>query len=384
MTRRHEGNISREGSRWRARLMFAGKRYSASFATRQEAVQWLRDLRRKLEHGVEVNERASLEDYLREWLGLKQQNVRATTLLRYEQLVRVHIVPALGRVRLQRLTAMQVERWCSDLVKGGVHPTTAKRAMDVLRNALNDAVRYGLLERNPAQFAKAPAQRKLEREWKIEHVQRIINATWGERVYPLLVVAFFTGLRQGELLGLKWEDIDWRNGLLHVRRQSVAERGQVVLREPKSASGVRVVSLPDEALRALQMQQIQVEAWRRRNDWQEHGLVFPSQRGTVWDANNVRKHFARVRERAGVPKTFTFHDIRHVHASVLIARGAPVKAVADRLGHADPQVTLRTYAHTLPEIHEELRRLASGVIEFAENLPSEGENEWSRRGDSNP
>lgn len=364
--------------------MFNGRRYSASFASRQEAKEWLRDLRRKLEHGVEVNERASLEEYLQEWLSLKQQNVRGTTWLRYRQLIEVHVLPALGQVRVQKLSAMQVERWCSDLVKAGVHPTTAKRALDVLRNALNDAVRFGLLERNPAQFAKAPPQRKVEREWKIEHVQRLINAAWGETIYPLLVVAFFTGLRQGELLGLKWEDIDWRNGLLHVRRQAVLEGKQIVLREPKSASGVRVVSLPDEAIRALQMQQIQVEAWRRRKDWQEHGLVFPSSCGTVWDANNVRKHFARVRERAGVPKSFTFHDIRHVHASVLIARGAPVKAVADRLGHADPQVTLRTYAHTLPEIHEELRRLSSGVIEFAENLPEDSGNEWSRRGDSNP
>lgn len=384
MRRRHEGSIYHEGARWRARLMYAGRRYSATFASKQEAKDWLRELRTKLERGIDVNERATLAEYLKEWLLLKQDNVRGTTLLRYRQLVELHILPALGQARLQRLSVMQVEKWCADLVRAGVHPATAKRAMEVLRNALNDAMRFGLLERNPAQFAKAPPQPKVKRDWKIEYVQKIINAARGEKIYPVLILAFFTGLRQGEILGLKWEDIDWRNGLLHVRRQAVTEGNQTVLREPKSSSGVRVVSLPDEAIQALQMQQVFVTAWRERKDWQEHGLVFPSSRGTVWDANNLRKHFARVRERAGVPKIFTFHDIRHVHASLLIARGAPVKAVAERLGHADPQVTLRTYVHTLPEIHEELRRLASGVIEFAENLPEEGENEWSRRGDSNP
>lgn len=377
MARRHEGNIVKEGSKYRARITFNGKRYSASgFATKQEARRWIRELVARLERGTRVNDKITLAEYLTDWLELKRQRIRPNSFRCYSTTVNTHIIPTLGHIRLSQLSALDIEMWYNRLIQRGNKPSTAALRFHVLRQALSDAVRLKLVDRNVALDVKPIPSRKSGSDqsvWRIEYAKRLIEgcATQYPNLYPVVCLAFYTGLRLGELVGLQWQDIDWERGVLYVTRQAaMSASGRAELAPLKTESARRMVSLPPEALDALRIQLEYVKAWRLKPGWEEHDLVFPNPHGGVRHPGAVSGAVARVCRKLGLPDGFTFHTLRHLHATVLLSRGAPIRAVSDRLGHSKATTTLSVYAHVLPQAQEELRRLASGVFEFAENVPN--------------
>jgi integrase len=245
-------------------------------------------------------------DYLIGWLADSvRDTVRQRTYERQESIVRVHLIPSIGREKLKTLTPAHVRSLYRLKLDTGLAPRTVLHIHRTLSKALKQAVMDGLIPRNAAASVKPPQPRREEiRPLNREQVCVLFEAVRGDRLEAMYIVAVTTGLRRGELQGLKWEDLDLEAGTLQVRRTL----------------------------------------------WQEHGLVFPSSVGTPISGGNLNRAFKATLQRAGLPKSTRFHDLRHTCATLLLKQGVNPKFVQELLGHADISLTLNVYSHVLPDM----------------------------------
>ena len=186
----------------------------------------------------------------------------------------------------------------------------------------------------------------------------------GDRYTPLYYLAIHTGMRQSELLGLKWDDLDWNRQMLSVHRQLAYRKGGTFeFREPKTKNGKRTILLGTSAIDILrQHQEKNLYQRRRKGDaWQEHGMMFPSTTGTPVNPSNLRRAFRELLKKSGLPK-IRFHDLRHTAASLMLNNGIPVLIVSRRLGHAKPSITLDVYGHLIPSKQEEVVQLMDELL----------------------
>ncbi len=305
--------------------------------TRGELAKKLRGALAERDAGlVHDDGRLTLGEYLDRWLASTKDTVRIGTWKQYEMLVRLHLKPGLGGVRLCRLNEMQVQAFYRAKLDSGASARRVQYAHVTLHKALKDAVRWRVTPRNVAASVTPPRPAKREiKPLTREQVSTLLSAAEGERLYPLYVLAVTTGMRSGELLGLQWRDMDLEAGTLTVRRTVFCG----VVSPPKTSAGRRTIRLSRLAVRVL-------GAHEREGDW-----VFCSSTGTSLDVHNFRKKsWLPLLKRAGLPKPTRFHDIRHTAATLLLMRGVPVKVVSEMLGHSDPTITLSIYAHVLPDM----------------------------------
>ncbi len=280
--------------------------------------------------------------------------------------MRLHLIPALGRVPLAKLSAQQVQGLQTRLLAAGLSPTTTQSAHRVLHRALHDAERLGLVTRNVAEQVRAPRRSTPEMQVLSEdEAAAFLHAAEGDRFAALYVLALTTGMRQGELLGLRWADVDLERGTVQVRQavQESATRGYH-LAKPKTAHSRRTIGLSRLATDALRAHRVRWAAERLALGpaWSGSGtgtgpdldLVFPSAVGTLMAPHDLaRRSFARVLARAGLRgRGLHFHCLRHTAATTLLARGVNVKVASEMLGHADISITLRTYGHVLPHMQQ--------------------------------
>ncbi|MBX6765537.1 MAG: site-specific integrase, partial [Rubrobacteraceae bacterium] len=277
--------------------------------------------------------------------------VRECTYRRYESIVRVNLVPDIGRIKLKSLTPAHVRAFYREKLDGGLSPQTVLHIHRVLSRALKQAVDDGLIPRNPTGSVKPPRPRRDEiRPLSADQARRFLDTVSGERLEALYVLAVTTGMRQGELLGLKWEDIDLDAGTLSVRRTLSEVRGGRKFEAPKSGKGRRI-RLSGRAITALRAHRkaLLEERMQRAGLWQEQDLVFPSGVGTPMSGRNLYREFKTLLKRADLPD-IRFHDLRHTCATLLLRQGVNPKFVQELLGHADISLTLNTYSHILPDM----------------------------------
>jgi integrase len=332
-------------------------------ATKQEVAEKLRQLQLKAISGTLSDvSRLTVGDYLQRWLDNTAKNkVRATTLERYEVLVRLHLKPNLGGVQLGRLGAIHVEDCYAQMERDGDGAWTRRMAGTLLSNALRHAVRLKLIAFNPAADVVKARPRDKEMLFLTEPQTRaFLAAAESRRLFALFALAIGGGLRQGELLGLQWPDIDFERGALTVARTLGTVANQFVVKEPKSKHSRRTIKLPIFTLNALQ---------EHRHAMLKEGNiaapVFCTKSGQyITKSNLTRQVFkpilksaneaARARSieqgtQAAVLPVIRFHDLRHTHATMLLSKGYSIKAVSHRLGHASIEITLKNYSHVLPE-----------------------------------
>jgi integrase len=210
---------------------------------------------------------------------------------------------------------------------------------------------------------KSPRPRRPEiKPLNREQVRTLFNAVGGHRLKALYIVAVTAGLRQGELLGLQWDDVDLERGMLQVRRTLSEARSGRIFEAPKSGRGrqIRLTQKATTALRAHRKRQLE-ERIGKAGLWQEQGLVFPSEVGTPLSARNLQRHLKGALKRVGLPGTTRFHDLRHTCATLLLKQGVHVKYVQELLGHADISLTLNVYSHVLPDMGD----AAAGAMDDA-------------------
>lgn len=361
-----EGSIyQRADGKWCASVSLEdGKRKVVYGKTRQEVAQKLTKILRDVHQGlpVQTDERLPVGQYLARWLEhAVKPRLRASTYESYERLIRLYIVPALGRHPLAKLTPQQVQAFLNQQASSGLSPRTVQYTHAVLRHALNRAVKWGLLGRNVATLVDPPrGERPKVVPLTVAQAGDLLAAARGHRLQHLITVVLATGLRMGEALALRTGDVDLEGAALTVRhaleriprhaRQSGDQDGWR-LSEPKSERGHRVLPLIPAAVAALRAQrslalQARLLAGSR---WQEHGFVFPSAAGTPLNARNVFREYQELLTAAGIPHK-RFHDLRHSTATYLLAAGVTERVVMEMLGHSQISLTMNTYAHVLPAV----------------------------------
>jgi integrase len=318
--------------------------------TRREVAQKLRAVQRaQQDGGVLADERTTVERYLIDWLAVVKPSLRWRTWQRYEQYARLHAIPGIGRVRLSKLTPQHLQGLYADRLRAGLSPTSVLHLHRLMHRALGQAVRWNLVPRNVADLVDPPRMPRYEHAaFTPEQAERFLAAIRGDRLEALFVLALVTGLREGELLGLRWSDVDLDAGTVTVRgAMQPDERGRRVIDETKTRSSRRLVVLPRLAVAAmLRHRTVQArERLRAGSRWEELGLVFPNTVGrAILPQNLVQRSLYPLLERAGLPR-LRFHDLRHSAATLLLARGVHPKVVSELLGHAQIGITLDLYSH---------------------------------------
>src|SRR5215469_14187592 len=354
-----EGSLSkRTDGLWKARITLEdGTRRSFYAKTRQEAARKLADVLRERDKGIPVaGGRQTVGQYLMSWLQVTKPTIRPRTWARYEQYVRVHTLPSLGHVALSKLTAQQVQHLYASRLEQELSTTSVHHLHTVLHKALDAAVRLDLVARNVCDLVDPPRMRHVEMTTLSEEQARmLLAAALDDRLEALFVLALATGMRQGELLALKWRDVDLAGGTLQVRATLQHTADGFVFSEPKTANSRRRVALPRRVQAALVCHSARQAEERRRTGpgWHDLDLVFPTPTGEPMDGYNVlRQSFFPLLARAGLPR-MRFHDLRHTAATLLLGRGINPKIVSEMLGHARIAITLQLYSHVTPHMQHQ-------------------------------
>jgi integrase len=296
-------------------------------------------------------ENMTVGEYLDRWLKDSDRgSVRTSTYERHEQIVRLHLKPALGRIKLSKLTPAHVQGLYRDKLDSGLASATVQKIHTVLHKALAQALKWNMIPRNAADAVNAPRPAPEEMHpLSPDEALKLIEAARGDKLEALYVLAVHTGMRQGELLALRWEDVNLNEGVIRIRHTLVRSGGRISLGEPKTKGSRRPVHLTGAAVEALKTHlEQQLEDIDRLGDlYHDLGLVFTSGVGTLINPTNLRRRsFASLLQRAGLPQ-IRFHDLRHTCATLLLSRNVHPKYVQELLGHATVAITLDTYSHVI-------------------------------------
>ena len=358
----HEGSIyQRQDGRWAASVHLGyidGRRQRKTFygKTRRDVQERMTKALGEVQAGLPVqsDDRETVAAYLSRWLvASASQRVRPRTLAGYRLIADKHLIPAIGRVPVAKLTPAQVQATLNGM---SGKPQTIRNAHAVLRRALNQAVRWGTIPRNVAALVDLPRVERHEVSGlSPADAKAVIAAVAGDRIEALVLLTLSTGLRQGEALGLRWQDVDLEAGTLRVRYslQRMPGRGTELV-EPKTTRSRRTLALPIStaaALREHRKRQLAERLWAGSR-WQEGDFLFTTTIGTPMIGSDVTRHFQALLRAAGLPP-MRFHDLRHGAASLLLAQGVHPRVVMEMLGHSTITLTMNVYSHVIPDLQRE-------------------------------
>jgi integrase len=344
--------------RWVAQITLPnGQRKSKSSKVQKEARNWLIDQRYKLLEGLYVtNDKINLSSFLDSYLNdVAKHSLRPRSYAKYFAINKNHIKPDIGNFKLTALRPDHVQALYSRKLDAGVSEHTVRYIHAVLHKALNQALRWGLVTRNVTDLVDKPRPRRTTiTTWSVLEVKQFLVAALNHRWYPIYSLAINTGMRQGEILGLHRDDIDLERGLLRVRHQVSSIPGQgLVITEPKSDKARRPVTLPPSTFDILKAHLERIN--------EGPGLVFTTSTGRPISPRNLLHHFKKVIRQAGLP-VIRFHDLRHTHATLLLAAGVHPKIVQERLGHSQISLTLDTYSHVIPSLQTEVAHQFEAIL----------------------
>jgi integrase len=383
-----EGSIyRRKNGTWEAKITLEdGRRKSIYGKTRKEVQEKLKIALREQQQGTLVTApQQKLEQFLYNWLDTQKHRVRPRTYERYEEIVRLHIIPELGHHYVQKLTAQQIEAFYAKKIREGYKPVTVASFHVVLHKAFATAVRWNLVARNVCDLVTPPRGEAVEvQPLSLEQIRKLlaVAVTRGYPMEGLLTLALATGMRRGELLGLKWQDIDFATSTLHVRRimtrvpskLKTEENKGYVEANPKTKKSRRSIRIAPFALTALQRHREAQEEVKKKAGrlWQDHDLVFCTSIGTPLNPERVREPFKALLKEAGLPD-IRFHDLRHSAATLLLAMGIHPKIVQEMLGHSNIAMTMDVYSHVLPVMQQEAIDKLNEVMEKQKAVPDIGD-----------
>ncbi|HEX8771274.1 MAG TPA: tyrosine-type recombinase/integrase [Acidimicrobiales bacterium] len=368
--------------RWFAYLWVAtadGRKQASKgpFRTKSEAEEWLREQTTLAREGRPMlPSKMTTGQWLTEWVAVASHALRPSTVAQYRAIIGARLSPHLGLIPLQQLRPAHVAA-CYDGLRApganrrgvgspkGLSETSVRRSHEVLRRALEDARRQGLVSANVADLVVKPkVGRTTLRVWNAADLAAFLRTVTDDRLFPMLRLAAYSGMRRAELLGLRWEHVDLDSGVATVVATRTKVGAVMVDGEPKTDTGRRSVDL-DEATVAV------LRRWRTRQlgellawgpAYQRSEYVFTREDGSPVHADHVAQRFTRLLRASGRP-VIRLHDLRHTHATLLLKAGVPVKVVSERLGHASPAFTMNVYQHVLPGMQAEAAATFARLVE---------------------
>lgn len=356
--------------------------------TRKESAAKKKDFEDELKKGILPKAgKITVGQWLDDWLETYARvRVRQNTFEGYQRIVNSHLKPAIGAIKINELRPSHVQKMLNEKLEKGnkrtggpLGPRQVEYIYAVLHMALGQAVKNNMITRNICDAVDKPQKVKTEFiPWTAEQTNHFLASVKNERLFPLYMVAWGTGLRRSEILGLKWDDIDLNKGALTVRRTLVRVKGDPPYKfgEPKTKKSRRTIPLPDpvvQVLKKLKAQQAQEAlAWKglhkdlpdnKKPPFNPLNLVFCTELGEPINPEFISRSFKRDLKKAGLPE-IRFHDLRHGHATMLLELGEDIKVISDRLGHSTITLTADTYSH----VRERMQRQASNRLEQVFNL----------------
>lgn len=342
--------------------------YKAVRGNKTQAKQVMDQLLAELQQGTYVKpEKITLAEYLNEWLETAcKPRLAPKTIEGYATCINRHIGPALGQIYLSDLQPMHIQMLYTDLLNKGLSKRTVELVHTVLRAGLKQAVKWQMIPRNPADATEPPRpQRREMQALGPQELQRILDAAAESPIADVVLLAAYTGMRRGEILALRWEDVDLQNKVIFVQRNLVRVNQETIIKTPKTQRGSRRIPIDDEIVSAL----------RRLRSVSQSDWVFSRKDGSPLDPSTVTHQFKRIARQAGFP-SLRLHDLRHTYATILLTQGVQAKVVQELLGHESITTTIDTYTHVV----ESLQREAANIIGNA--LRNERQLKWRQNGDN--
>lgn len=351
---------------------------STTHRSRREAQTWLARTIQETSAGEDYDSKITVDQYLNEWLS-GRQSLRPSTRLSYQGHVSKYLIPNLGHYKLVDLRAHNIEEMHRQIVIDNQHrarpvgPATVRRIHATLMSALTVAVRRGLVRRNPAISVDLAKSAKTRPElWTVEQISTFLDLIRDDRLHALYALLTFRGLRRGEAVGLRWQDINFENHELNVVQQVVDVDGELVIGPPKTESGSRTIALDQGTTQLLRLHRSKqnLERLQAGPQWSDQGFVFTQPNGDVVNPAYVTRHFQRLAARHGLPP-MRLHDLRHLSATLGLASRESLKEVSDRLGHSSIAITADIYAQVTTETAR------SSAERLAQHLEGGGKTETS-------
>lgn len=369
------GHIRKRGNKWCAVVDIGkdpqtGKRkqkWLSGFNTAKEAERALAEFLAKYYAGQYTDPKnMTIETYLKKWLDeYAKVKVAKTTFATYEAAAK-NIIQHLGPVKLEQLKPMHIQGYISKMLEEGASVRAVRYNYAVLRAALNTAVKWQLITANPCSAVTPPSKVKTQRPTLTQQqVDKLIEGAKGTPLYIPILLVVTGGFRRGEVLGLKWNNVDLKNQIIYVvqTRVRVPSGEEVIEKEPKSPRSIRPVAMPEKAIQALREErkrQLQNKL-ALGEKYHDGNYVVCWDDGTPYAPDYVTKAFKKLLKKLDLPD-ISFHDLRHTHATLLLEKGVHPKIVQERLGHSSITVTLDVYSHVIPTLQFEAARVIDEML----------------------
>lgn len=379
------GTIRKRGSTWTTYWWVEGaqgsvQRSKGGFATKRDAQSFLTKTLAAVQTGAfSEPTKVTVGEYLLvRWLPGREASLRTSTFDSYRRNIELHVIPALGHVRLQLLTPDHLDRFYADRLSSGLATKSVRNLHTMLRKALKDAGRKNLVVRNVADAADPPSHQPAGegemKTWTGEQLRTFLAETSDHRWGPAFLLAATTGMRRGEVLGLRWADLNLEDRRLTVNQTILNVGYEITLGSPKTARSRRTIALDPETTRVLaeQKRRQAVERGVLGRAYLDRDLVFAHEDGRPAHPDVFSQTFRRAVRRLGLP-IIRLHDLRHTHATMGLAAGIPVKIISTRLGHATTAFTQDVYMHSVPALEESAaEQIADLIFNDAQAPPDAG------------
>jgi integrase len=375
-----KGSIQkRQGARgvaYMARVEFSAdpitgerRQRAKTFRTRKEAERALSQWLVEIDRGTALEPtKTTVSELLDHWLdSVAKFNVQSRTLGDYRSTIDVHLKPGLGSILVQKLSTVQIQAFYAKKLDDGAGPRTVELCHRRLSQALDQAVSWSIVIRNVCDQVKPPrVTHKRPDVWSRDELLAFLDASRDDGLAPLWGLAAATGMRLGELLGLRWRDLDLDGGLLQVEQTVTVmkgeKRGVLAIGAPKTTASRRKIRIDPGTIDDLKAhRKVQLAQRIGASVWEDNDLVFCTESGKPVHPSNVSRSFVRLIAGAKL-RRIRFHDIRHTHATLLLQAGTPIKVVSERLGHAKTSITMGIYAHVLPDMQDQAVETISKML----------------------
>ncbi len=350
------------------RNSLTGKRnriYKNVKGSKREANSVMHRMITEMEQGkISKKTNKTIAEWMDEWLDSYLPDISETTRVGYKTKIRCYIKPALGDIMLKSLRAEHVQRMVNDMSAKGLSPKNIRDTFNNVNAAMKKAVKIHLIPYNPCEGVELPKLKKYKAKvYPPEMIRKLLDCAMGTDMYLPILLFVTVGLRRGELLALRWDNIDFSNNILKVRDNIVNGENGYIIKAPKSEAGIRDIHLGIEVMTELKKARLQYmnDAFAYGTGFQNLGFVIHQKDGSPFHPDSMTQKWAKFLRKNNLPK-IRLHDLRHSNATALIQAGVSAKVVQQRLGHSDVNITLNTYTHVLPEMDIEAAQKLDGIM----------------------